>query len=238
VSPLHLIAVIVAAAKFVPGWEKWATKLTIDNSNDNEVSNHGKLSQEKDDDSSSSQCEDEVLLSLRSAKRRRLENGSNTDGVQCSTPGTSTLGEFNFRDSNGDNAFDYLDFMPEESRGSISAEFRGTLSSLSSVASLKKRETAVAGNVMLSGHVNNDNKEIKDLKSRMGLSAYFAHRNNFQLAQAVYEPYAMLISYFSERLAVERKQLHYLVFRLDDEIIQTAHPVETFRKKKIPEATS
>jgi hypothetical protein len=230
VSPIHLIAVIVAAAKFVPGWEKWVIKLNVDNSNENEESNHGKLSQGKDDDSSSSQSEDEVLLSLRSTKRRRLGNGSETDGVQGSTPGNSTLGEFNFRDSNGDNAFDYLDFMPEESRASISAEFRGALSSLSSVASLKKRGTAVAGNVMLSGHFNNDNKEVKDLKSRMGLSAYFAHRNPvFQVTEAVYEPYAMLISYFSERLAVDKNTLHYLVFRLDDEIIQTAQPSSNIR---------
>jgi len=44
----------------------------------------------------------------------------------------------------------------------------------------------------------------------------------------VSRPYNALISYVSEKLAVNKKQLHYLVCRLDDEIVQSAEMISQY----------
>jgi len=223
VSPLHLIAVIVAATKFVPGWEKSVVKLNLDK---HEISSNASLSI-NDADISSSQNEDEVLLSSRSVKRRRLEKNENLSAA----PSISNLSQLRFRNSNGDNAFEYLGFMPKnDSRGSISAEFRGALSSLPNAASLEEEKTKkrVKGCSILSGCQGNSQSISKELQSTNGLSEYYAHRGQILKILRVSRPYNALISYVSEKLAVNKKQLHYLVCRLDDEIVQSAEMISQY----------
>ena len=232
VSPLHLIAVIVAAIKFVPGWEESVIKINVDR---HEVSNNTNKFAQNDDDDFSSQSEDEVLLSSRNIKRKRLETDeSNKASAQAAASSASNLGQIRFRDSNGDKAFDYLDFMSmDESRGSITAELKGALSYLPNVASLEKQhKRAVTGfSILSSGGEKKKKSMSKKLQSSMGLSQYYAHKENGCVRYpdlnvvGVYKPYAVLISYFSERLAVNKKQLHHLVCRLDNEIIQSAEMV-------------
>ena len=217
VSTAHVVAVIVVACKFCPGWEQWNVQLSKQNNQRNEeIGSALFTSQDSADDESYSS--DQVRI-----KKRKF----GTDTSEAIRPP--------FYDSKGNNAFDYLDFMPknEDEARFTSDDFKASLSGfpVTKKNSLKRSER-VSGSTNLSGEMDLKNRgnccTTRNLSNENGLCEYLAYkRSGIEFSSGVHTAYFTLLTYIADSLFVDRKKLHYLVTCFDEEIIKYA---ETARK--------
>lgn len=203
-SPVHLMAVIIAAIKFVPGWDTWVVSL-------NNCANRSDSG-----DLSDMESEDELLPpSSQNSKRRKTDSSPSKSDSQ-------KLSDFPVRDSDGKKSFLYTNFMKERKSQHSFAE---TLSCFPKESNFEKIFGDVKANATLGGIESGlENSQVhQELKQNSyGLSNYFAHKEWKFFYTKTYEPYRYLITFVAEQLAADKKKLHYLVTKLDEEIILTA----------------
>lgn len=209
-SPVHLMAVIIAAIKFVPGWDTWVVSL-------NNGTNRASVEDESDSgDLSGVESEDELLpSSSRNSKRRKTDSSPSKSDSQ-------KLSEFPVRDSDGKKSFLYTNFMKERKSQN---SFANTLSCFPKKSNFEKFFGDVKANATLGGiesglESSQVHQELK--QNSHGLSNYFAHTEWKFYYTKTYEPYRFLVTFVAEKLAADKKKLHYLVTKLDEEIILTA----------------
>ncbi len=228
ITPSYVIAVIVVACKFCPDWESWRIFLSKDEIFSTAAASSPSLSHQcNTDNDASSSNDDEIFMSRR---KKRKHSGSMK---QVSESGMPPI-----YDSNGENPFVKLDAIPTTERKAkkttndfkkertifTTEDFKTSLSVLSNVPlPHRKRKNQVFGNAVLSDKLGYVRASSTRLASKNGLSVYLAYnRKSIKTSSGVHEPYFKLLSYIADTLCVDRKELHFLVMRFDEEIIYNA----------------
>ena len=240
ISPVHAIAVIVVACKFCPGWERWVIRLSEDEREDEAKGNVSSPPDDGDDDDSSSSS-DNLLFSNR--KKKRKSAGSYKGRRAENITSFGELGLPPIYDSNGGKTLNYLDSIPKSENKAkfTSDDFTASLSVLSNKSSFhRKRKNHVSGNTILSGQMDrsisseNSAPNMMKLSNEHGLCEYLAYnRSAVQNSTGVHGPYFTLLSFIADSLCVNRKALHYLVTRFDEEIIFHAENKRKLLRKNI-----
>mmetsp|Transcript_7480 Transcript_7480/g.14176 ORF Transcript_7480/g.14176 Transcript_7480/m.14176 type:complete len:856 (+) Transcript_7480:110-2677(+) len=247
VTPLHALAVIVVACKFVPGWDEWVIQLVEDEKRDDtrekDHDHSTSLADGNTSENSDSDGSEVILAAKRTFKRRKVSSFVEDDDYELSTTSHDESTHVKFSDipysnCNGENAFSYLDSMTKD-ENAIKCKYE-----FPSVFSWRKKrcadneyiqngESCVKGTKVLGDCSLSKNIPCK-LKSIFGLSDYYAEKGFNICVSGVYNPYAMLLGYIKDRLYVDVNNLHLLVTRLDDEILSCAVSLKMKNVAKVP----
>lgn len=245
VTPLHALAVIVVACKFVPGWDKWVIQLTEEDDahhddNTRVESRSASGADDKDSENSDSDQSEIILAAKRTFKRKKtsffVEDDEFSPKGNVESTANVKFSDIPHNNCDGENAFGYLDSITKDERtNKRKYEFPSTFSwrkkvSLDNV----QTEVSVKGTKVLADCALSRNIAC-ELKSSFGLSDYYAEKgfNNICIS-GVYNPYAMLLSYIKDRLYVDVNSLHLLVTRLDDEILSCTAVLKNTNTAKVP----
>ncbi len=245
VSPLHVIAVIVVACKFTPGWMEWKVFRNISNGRTRDDNNKDDDS-DSDSDSDASHDEDSIsseeglnFLSSKRRKGRRKQQYVSRAKRKKVARKTTPMGETpQFIEKHCPMRFDYLDFMStmtngtnEDEKKTISDYFKDALSFSFGKTygnNAGKDIPIVKANPIIGGATVDHatataTVETPELNESNGLSDYLPYPTVKKVSQrggneAVHGPYKALLGYFANRLFVDKHLLHYLVTLLDEEI--------------------
>jgi hypothetical protein len=235
-SPLHVIAVIVVACKFCPGWDTWEVRLCQNNSDlglNSSDSHHLDDDHCSDDTLTSSSLD--VIVSHNKKNNAEQKRGGDHEEILITKKEAVSSNElkslYKIPNSNGERTLDYLDFITKsENKDFTSVDFKTSISSIPKTSLYRqKRNRAVSGNSVLKKEMDSRNAFKNRLFSECGLSEYLAYyRSASEFSTGVHGPYLTLISYIADRLCVKRKELHLLVMQFDEEIVCHAEKRKAF----------